>query len=58
MLDVLQADVTGVGGFPLTEAARILVGLAAQHRGELEQIVFAVHGNEAEAAFQDAVERR
>src|SRR4029079_13669341 len=38
---------TGVGGFPVDEAARIMVGAARDHSGELEQIVFAVHGDEA-----------
>lgn len=51
----LVAFGTGVGGFPLEEAARIMVGAAREHEGELEQIVFAVHGSEAERAFQSAL---
>src|SRR3954452_5246958 len=47
----LVAFGTGVGGFPLDEAARIMVGAAREHQGELERIVFAVHGEEAERAF-------
>jgi O-acetyl-ADP-ribose deacetylase len=43
---------TGVGGFPLTEAARLMVGVAREHEGGLERIVFAVHGDEAESAFR------
>ena len=39
---------TGVGGFPLDEAARLMVGAAREHDGGLERIVFAVHGDEAE----------
>src|SRR5215218_178149 len=44
----LVAFGTGVGGFPLDEAARLMVGVARAHEGELERIVFAVHGAEAE----------
>ena len=46
---------TGVGGFPIDEAARIMVPVAREHTGELERIVFAVHGEEAERAFRDAL---
>ena len=42
---------TGVGGFPLDEAARIMVDAAREHEGALERIVFAVRGDEAERAF-------
>ena len=52
----LVAFGTGVGGFPLDEAARIMVGAAQRHQGSsLERIVFAVHGDEAERAFLDAL---
>jgi O-acetyl-ADP-ribose deacetylase len=51
----LVAFGTGVGGFPLDEAARLMVGAARAHEGELERIVFAVHGAEAERAFRAAV---
>jgi O-acetyl-ADP-ribose deacetylase len=51
----LVAFGTGVGGFPLDEAARIMVGAAREHDGALERIVFAVHGEEAERAFQDVL---
>jgi O-acetyl-ADP-ribose deacetylase len=51
----LVAFGTGVGGFPLDEAARLMVGVAREHEGGLERIVFAVHGDEAERAFRDAV---
>ena len=51
----LVAFGTGVGGFPLDEAARIMVGVAREHRGRLERIVFAVHGDEAERAFRAAL---
>jgi O-acetyl-ADP-ribose deacetylase (regulator of RNase III) len=51
----LVAFGTGVGGFPLDEAARLMVGAAREHEGGLERIVFAVHGEEAERAFREAV---
>ncbi len=51
----LVAFGTGVGGFPLDDAARIMVGAARTHEGELERIVFAVHGDDAEAAFRAAL---
>ena len=51
----LVAFGTGVGGFPLDEAARIMVSAAQEHTGNLERIVFAVHGAEAERAFREAV---
>jgi O-acetyl-ADP-ribose deacetylase (regulator of RNase III) len=53
----LVAFGTGVGGFPLDEAARIMVGVARSFdTSSLERIVFAVHGDEAERAFRTAVE--
>jgi O-acetyl-ADP-ribose deacetylase (regulator of RNase III) len=53
----LVAFGTGVGGFPLDECARIMVRAAREHGGDsLETIVFAVHGDEAERAFEAAVE--
>jgi O-acetyl-ADP-ribose deacetylase (regulator of RNase III) len=52
----LVAFGTGVGGFPLDEAARIMVGAVRSHTGSsLERIVFAVHGDAAERAFRDAL---
>jgi O-acetyl-ADP-ribose deacetylase (regulator of RNase III) len=51
----LVAFGTGVGGFSLDEAARIMVGVAREHTGELERIVFAVHGDHAERAFRAAL---
>jgi O-acetyl-ADP-ribose deacetylase (regulator of RNase III) len=52
----LVAFGTGVGGFPLDEAARIMVGVAREHEGAIERIVFAVHGDDAERAFSAAVD--
>jgi O-acetyl-ADP-ribose deacetylase (regulator of RNase III) len=51
----LVAFGTGVGGFPLEEAARIMVGAARDHEGALERVVFAVHGDDAERAFSEAL---
>ena len=52
----LVAFGTGVGGFPLDEAARLMVGAARGHEPRsLERIVFAVHGSDAERAFERAV---
>jgi O-acetyl-ADP-ribose deacetylase len=51
----LVAFGTGVGGFPLDEAAEVMVGVAREHTGNLERIVFAVHGDEAARAFRDAL---
>jgi len=52
----LPAFGTGVGGFPLDECARIMVG-EAQAFGprSLEYVLFAVRGQDAEAAFQAAL---
>jgi O-acetyl-ADP-ribose deacetylase len=51
----LVAFGTGVGGFPLDEAARIMVGVARASESSLERIVFAVHGDAAEQAFRNAL---
>ncbi len=55
----LVAFGTGVGGFPLEEAARIEVEEVRRHlaggAGGLERIVFAVHGAPARQAFERAV---
>jgi O-acetyl-ADP-ribose deacetylase len=52
----LVAFGTGVGGFPLEQAARLMVGAVREHEpGSLDRVVFAVHGDEAERAFRDAV---
>lgn len=52
----LVAFGTGVGRFPLDEAARLMVGAARSHEPRtLERVVFAVHGDAAERAFRDAL---
>jgi O-acetyl-ADP-ribose deacetylase len=55
----LVAFGTGVGGFPLDDAARIEVEEVRRHLdagSRLERIVFAVHGERARAAFQSAID--
>jgi O-acetyl-ADP-ribose deacetylase len=55
----LVAFGTGVGGFPLEEAARIEVEEVRRHLdagSQLQRVVFAVHGEPARAAFQAAVD--
>jgi O-acetyl-ADP-ribose deacetylase (regulator of RNase III) len=57
----LVAFGTGVGGFPLDEAARIEVEEVRRHLeagSQLDRIVFAVHGEQARAAFQAAIDAR
>ena len=54
----LVAFGTGVGGFPLQEAAGIEVEEVRRHldRGSgLERVVFAVRGDDAEEAFRSAI---
>jgi O-acetyl-ADP-ribose deacetylase (regulator of RNase III) len=52
----LPAFGTGVGGFPLDECARIMVGQArAYEPATLEQVVFGVFGDEARSAFEAAL---
>jgi O-acetyl-ADP-ribose deacetylase (regulator of RNase III) len=57
----LVAFGTGVGGFPLAEAATIEVEEVRRHLdGQapgLDLVVFAVHGAEAHAAFEAAIRR-
>jgi O-acetyl-ADP-ribose deacetylase (regulator of RNase III) len=57
----LVAFGTGVGGFPVDEAARIEVEEVRRHAdegGALERVVFAVFGDEAREAFERAVGTR
>ena len=54
----LVAFGTGVGGFPLDEAARIEVDEVRRHfdaGGRVERVIFAVRGDEAREAFERAV---
>ncbi len=54
----LVAFGTGVGGFPVDEAARIEIEEVRRHLdggSELELVVFAVHGGAAREAFERAL---
>jgi O-acetyl-ADP-ribose deacetylase len=54
----LVAFGTGVGGFPLDQAARIEVEEVRRHLSEggaLERVVFAVRGDQARQAFEAAL---
>ncbi len=52
----LVAFGTGVGGFPVDEAAEVMVAAARAYGGEkLERVVFCVHGEDAERAFEAAI---
>jgi O-acetyl-ADP-ribose deacetylase (regulator of RNase III) len=52
----LPAFGTGVGGFPLDECARLMVGEArAFEPRSLRRVVFAVFGDEAERTFRAAL---
>jgi O-acetyl-ADP-ribose deacetylase len=56
----LVAFGTGVGGFPVEEAARIEVEELSAHLSggsNLERVVFAVFGDEAQVAFEQAIQR-
>src|SRR4051812_20069200 len=56
----LVAFGTGVGGFPVEEAARIEVDEVRRHLesgSRLERVVFAVRGEQARAAFEAALEQ-
>jgi O-acetyl-ADP-ribose deacetylase len=51
----LVAFGTGVGGFPLDDAARLMVDAVRRHQpSSLERVVFAVNGDAAEQAFRAA----
>jgi O-acetyl-ADP-ribose deacetylase (regulator of RNase III) len=55
----LVAFGTGVGGFPLEDAARIEVEAVRRHLtagSQLERVVFALHGERARAAFAAAID--
>jgi O-acetyl-ADP-ribose deacetylase (regulator of RNase III) len=52
----LPAFGTGVGGFPLSECARLMVGEARSFEpATLERVIFAVFGRDAYDAFSSAV---
>ena len=52
----LPAFGTGVGGFPLGECARLMVDeVRGFEPSSLRRVVFAVYGDEARRAFEDAL---
>jgi O-acetyl-ADP-ribose deacetylase len=52
----LPAFGTGVGGFPLEDCARIMIGAVLGFPARsLRRVVFAVFGDEARAAFEQSV---
>lgn len=52
----LVAFGTGVGGFPVDMAAKLMTAAARSHDPRsVERIVFAVHGDDAEQAFREAL---
>ena len=53
----LVAFGTGVGGFPLEQAAQLMVGAVREYQPRsLTRVIFAVHGDAAERAFRAAAE--
>jgi O-acetyl-ADP-ribose deacetylase (regulator of RNase III) len=51
---------TGVGGFPLDECGRIMLGEVREHlqgKTGLERVIFVLRGQEAFQAFQAVAER-
>lgn len=51
----LPAFGTGVGGFPLRECARIMVAAVRAHDGSVDEVVFALRGDDAVRAFEEAL---
>ena len=52
----LPAFGTGVGGFPIRECADLMVAAVRTHRAiTLDRVVFAVFGDEARRAFEEAL---
>lgn len=52
---------TGVGGFPLPDAARIMIQTVREHlagKTNLEEVVFALYGQEAYRAFEEELARQ
>ncbi|MBI2830805.1 MAG: macro domain-containing protein [Chloroflexi bacterium] len=52
---------TGVGGFPLSECARIMLGEVKQHlagKSGLQKVVFALFGEDAYRTFKQELDRQ
>ncbi len=48
---------TGVAGFPLDECARLMIRAVREHSGTVEEVVFALRGDDAARAFESAARR-
>lgn len=46
---------TGVAGLPVEDCARVMVAAVRAHAGALEEVVFAVRGDDAMRAFEAAI---
>lgn len=46
---------TGVAGFPVEECARVMVAAVRAHDGAVEEVVFALRGDDAVRAFEAAL---
>lgn len=46
---------TGVAGLPVEDCARVMVAAVRAHSGALEEVVFAVRGDDAVRAFEAAI---
>lgn len=46
---------TGVAGFPVEDCARVMVAAVRAHSGALQEVVFAVRGDDAVRAFEAAI---
>ena len=46
---------TGVGRFPVEECARLMVSAVREHRGSVEEVIFALRGDDAVRAFEAAI---
>jgi O-acetyl-ADP-ribose deacetylase (regulator of RNase III) len=52
----LPAFGTGVGGYPLEDCARVMIGVVRGHEARsLERVIFAVFGDDARRAFEQAL---
>ena len=49
---------TGVYGYPLDLAAGVAIAAVAEHEHLVEEVVFVLFGDDAHAAYAEALERR
>ena len=55
MPSIFPAFGTGVAGFAVAECARIMVGVVRAHEGAVQEVVFALRGDDAVRAFEAAI---